>query len=58
MVNKQIWFLAYHSVTVYLVPVSIKNQKTGIISGLAGLQSFNSLSQFILNHLQTNKYKR
>lgn len=40
---------------VHLVPVSIKDQQTGIISGLAGLQSLNSLSQFILNHLQTHK---
>lgn len=40
----------------YLVPVSVKNQQTGIIRRLACLQPLDSLSQFILNHLhQHNK---
>lgn len=45
------------SESFYLVPVSIEDQQTGIISGLAGLQSLNSLSQFILNHLQISKQR-
>jgi len=36
--------VASFSELVYLVPVSVEDQQTGIISGLAGLQSLNSLS--------------
>lgn len=37
---------------IHLVPVSVEDEQTGIIGRLTGLQSLNSLSQFILNHLQ------
>lgn len=52
-----IFVFASLSELLYLVPVSIEDEQTGIISSLAGLQSLNSLSQFILNHLQTNKQR-
>lgn len=52
---KMVFLFPCRNLFVYLVPVSIEDQQTGIISGLAGLQSLNSLSQFILYHLQTNR---
>lgn len=56
-VEQVIFVFASLSELMYLVPVSIEDEQTGIISSLAGLQSLNSLSQFILNHLQTNKQR-
>lgn len=44
--NAEHAILAFASLSafVYLVPVSVEDQQTSIISGLAGLQSLNSLS--------------
>ena len=49
--NVEQGLLASSSELVYLVPVSVEDEQTGIIGSLPGLQSLNSLSQFILNHL-------
>lgn len=54
-VEQVVFAFASVSEVVYLVPVSIEDQQTGIIGGLASLQSLNPLSQLILNHLQTHK---
>ena len=37
--------------SVYLVPVSVEDEKTCVVGGLSSLQPFDAIPQLILNHL-------